>query len=84
MFDVRMQILVSEEQRRLLHDEARATGSSAAALVRDAIDARFGRPSREERIAAAERLAGGHAEFVPADELRELIDSRFDESAPQG
>ena len=57
MFSERFQILLSPEQRRRLEEEASARGTSAAAVVREAIDARFGHLSRQERIRAAEEIA---------------------------
>lgn len=81
MYSQRMQILITPEQRRRLEDESRSTGVSVAALVRAALDARYGSgPTREERMAAAEYLTtGGTAEHIPIEELNELIDSRFDD-----
>ena len=79
MYSERFQILLSPEQRKRLEDEARRTGSSISALVREAVDARFGGVTREQRKAAAERIASGTAEFIPPDELEELLDSRYDE-----
>lgn len=57
MFSERLQILVTPEQRRLLESEARHRGGSVGGLVREAIDARFGAISREERILAVEEIA---------------------------
>ncbi len=81
MYTSRMQILLSPAQRRLLEEEARASGASVASLVREAIDARFARPSAAARLEAAERLVAHEAELVEVDELRELIDARFDPPA---
>lgn len=79
MYNGRMQILISPEQRRCLQDEARASGASVAALVREAIDQRFGRqPPREERGMAARRITARQVRMPPPEELRELIDSRFE------
>lgn len=78
MYTERMQILLSPEQRRKLESEARARGASVAALVREAIDARFSAVTSEERRRALERMRARNAEYVPPDELESLIDSRFD------
>lgn len=57
MYSERLQLLLSPEQRRRLDDEARRTGASIASLIRDALDERYGRlPTREERMAALERI----------------------------
>lgn len=82
MYSERMQILVSPDQRRMLEEEARRTGSSVASLVREAVDARFRQPTREQRMGAAARMAARSAEYVPPDELKGLIDDRFDREYP--
>lgn len=79
MYSERVQILLSPEQRKRLEDEARRSGSSIAALVRDAIDARFAGVTREQRMEAVKRMTSRSAEFIPPDELEELIDSRYDD-----
>ncbi len=57
MLTVRLQVLVSPAQKRRLEAEAHSRGESIGELVREAIDARYGRmPSRRERMAAVERL----------------------------
>jgi len=57
MITERVQILLTPEQRRRLEDEARRQARSVASLVREAIDARFGTVSRQERLAAVEAIA---------------------------
>lgn len=79
MYSERMQILLSPDQRRRLEDEARLRGSSVASLVREALDARFGGVTRDERIEAARRMTLREAEYLPPEELERLIDSRFDD-----
>lgn len=81
MFSERMQILISPEQRRWLELTAKDRGTSVAALVREALDAHFLIPTREERMAAAAWLTSGTGPFehVPIKELNEIIDSRFDD-----
>lgn len=83
MYTERVQILLSPEQRRRLEQEARRTGASIASLVREALEARFGGVTSEERRRAAVRLTSRTAEHVPPEELRELIDSRFDDEYPE-
>lgn len=81
MYSERMQILLSRAQRRRLQDVARESGSSVAALVREAIDARYGGDgvTPEQRLEAFRRLTERQVELVPPDDLRELIDGRFDD-----
>lgn len=61
----RTQILLEEEQYRLLKVEAERTGASLGALVRAAVDARFGRSSGDQRAAleALEQTAGAWADL---------------------
>src|ERR1700736_293743 len=42
MLNERLQILIRPDQRRRLEAEARRRGTSVAALVREAVDSRFG------------------------------------------
>lgn len=45
-----------------------------ASLVREAIDARYRRPSREQRLAAVEAIAAmTEGKFLPPDELERII-----------
>jgi len=77
MLKERLQLLISAEQRKRLEDEARRTGRSVGALVREAIDARFGAVTREDRLQAVEEIRSmesGH--FLPPDELGRLSDCR--------
>ena len=74
MFDQRMQILISAEQRRRLEAEARERKTSVGRLIRDAIDARFGAVTREQRVRAVEEIAkmrGG--KFLSVEEMHRLI-----------
>lgn len=57
---LRTQILLSEEQRRLLDVASVRTGKSMAELVRDAIDATYlSEQGTLADVAAIERAAGG-------------------------
>ncbi|HYW23552.1 MAG TPA: hypothetical protein VE953_05270 [Terriglobales bacterium] len=56
MITERVQVLLTPQQRRRLEDEARRQARSVASLVREAIDARFGTVSRQERLAAVEAI----------------------------
>jgi hypothetical protein len=79
----RVQILLTAEQRRRLEHEARQRGSSLAALVRDAVDARYGGLPRDERVAAVESIAGMRGEFVPPEELERIVDEERDEAVEE-
>jgi hypothetical protein len=79
MYSERMQIFLSRDQRRRLQAEAHARGTSVGSLVREAIDARFGGVSADDRRAALERMRRRSAEELPPDQLKELIDGRFGE-----
>lgn len=56
MITERVQILLTRQQRRRLENEAQRQARSVASLVREAIDARFGTFSREERLAAVDAI----------------------------
>lgn len=74
MLDQRMQLLISKEQRRQLESKARESGKSVGQLIREAIDARYGAISREERIRAAREIRqakGGR--YLTVAELHELV-----------
>lgn len=80
MLNERLQILVTPDQRRRLQEEAKRRRSSVAALIREAIDARFGAVTRADRLRALEEIRamkGGR--FVPPDELDRLIEREHDD-----
>ena len=83
MINERLQILLTPEQRRRLAQEARLQGRSVASLVREAIDARYGTPNREKRLAAVAAIgamSGGR--FASPEELNRVVEderlSNFD------
>lgn len=79
MLKERLQILVSREQRRRLEAEARRTGSSVGALVREAIDARVGATAVDARLAAVDAIAALSGTYLPPDELDTIVgDERLD------
>lgn len=82
MYSERMQILLSPEQRRLVEDEARRAGRSAAAVVREAIEARYRSADPGRRRAAFERMRRRRAATLPPEELEALLESRFDDELP--
>ncbi|MDP9343820.1 MAG: hypothetical protein M3Q23_17360 [Actinomycetota bacterium] len=75
MLSERFQILLSTEQRRRLEAEARRRGTSVASLIRDAIDARFGSVSREDRLRAMSEIRGmTGGRFLSPEELNRLVE----------
>ncbi len=82
MYSERMQLLLTPEQRRRVDTEAKRRGSSAAAVIREAIDAQIQPFSREERRAALERLEAIRIPFVPIDQLNAMIDEGRDVVPP--
>lgn len=79
MFDQRLQLLVSADQRRRLEAKAKETGKSVGRLIREAIDARYGAISRDDRIRAAKEIGemkGGR--FLTVAQMHEIIgEERF-------
>jgi len=88
MYNERMQILVSPEQRRTLEVEAEARSMSVAALVREAIDARFDTVDRARRRVAFEELqriaARGEEVALTPEELNRRIDESHTEEIERG
>jgi threonine synthase len=74
MLNERLQILVSEEHRRRLEAEAKRRDTSVGSLVREAIDARFGAVTEEERLRAVTEIAAMKGVFLEPDELARVID----------
>ena len=73
MLSERLQILVSREQRRRLEEEARRTGASVGALVREAIEARVGAAAVGERLEAVAAISALSGTYLPPDELDAII-----------
>jgi len=73
MLKERLQLLISAEQRKRLEDEARRTGRSVGALVREAIDAQLGTATRHERLRAVEEIAALRGVYLPLEELESVI-----------
>lgn len=79
MFDHRLQLLVSADQRRRLEAKAKETGKSVNQLIREAIDARYTSIGREDRIRAAKEIreAKGGRYLTPAQLDRIISDERL-------
>jgi len=78
MLSERLQILVSTEQRQRLEAEAARRGTSVAALVREAVDARYGTVTRVERERAVADIGAMRGTYRSPDQLEELIDAERD------
>ena len=82
MLKERLQVLISAEQRLRLEEEARRAGMSVGALVREAIDARFGAPSLADRRRAFAAVTAMHGRYLSPEELEALGDDERDRTAP--
>lgn len=78
MLKERLQILVSAEQRRRLEAEAARRCTSVAALVREALDARYGPVSRVEREEAVAEIRSMRGTYRSPEKLEGLIDAERD------
>jgi len=82
MLNHRLQVLVSKEQRNRLDAEARARGGSIGALVREAIDARYGATPVSKRIKAVEEIAAMRVDALPSPaEINSIIDAEHEATA---
>lgn len=79
MHKERLQILIEPEQRQRLEMEAKRRGASVAALIREAIDARFGAVRREDRLQGLEEIRRLRGSFLPPAELDRLVDQEREE-----
>lgn len=82
MLDQRLQVLVSKDQRRRLEEEARRRNRSVGAVIREAVDQRYGGVTRVGKVAAAARIAGMSGSPVSLEEIEAVLDGRFDVAAP--
>lgn len=80
MYDERLQILLTREQRRRLEAEAERRSASVASLVREAIDARFQPVGREARLAAFAELRRIGAAYTGPTCAPEELERQLDES----
>jgi hypothetical protein len=83
MYDVRLQLLISPEQRRRLKIEAKRQKTSVASVIREAIDARLGSIAPDQRIRAVEEIGAMKGRFIPPRELRRLIDEEREQALPR-
>jgi hypothetical protein len=88
MYNERIQLLASKEQRQRWEREARLRGASLSSVIRDAVDAQLGGTSREDKIAAAEAIAA--IEGLPSisvEEMNRMLADAYDEATrfpPEG
>jgi ribosome maturation protein Sdo1 len=84
MYSERIQLLISKEQRRRLEQEAKRRGTSVASVVRDAVDAQLGAPTRQQRLEALERIRSRHgAPFLTPEELNDLVAEEREANIPE-
>jgi hypothetical protein len=85
MYNERIQLLASKEQRQRWEREARRLGISLSSLIRDAVDTQLEGISRADKIAAAEAIAAmplGPA--ISPEELRRMLIEGHDEQIMRG
>jgi hypothetical protein len=80
MYNVRLQLLISPEQRRRLEIEAKRRKTSVASVIREAIDARLGSTTPEARLRAVEEIGRMKGKFVPPRDLKRLIDEEREQA----
>jgi hypothetical protein len=79
MFTQRLQVLISAEQRRRLEAEADRRAVSVASLIREAVDAKFGGVSRDERLRAVAAIkANRGGRYLSPEELSRIADEERD------
>jgi hypothetical protein len=83
MFSVRLQLLISPEQRRRLEVEAKRRKVSVASVIREAIDARYGSIAPEQRAFAVDEIGRMRGRFLQPQELRRLIDEEREQILPR-
>jgi predicted transcriptional regulator len=75
MYDQRLQLLLSLEQRRRVEAEARRRDASVASVIREAIDAHLGTVDRAARLRAVEEIAAMRAgPFLTPEELNRIVE----------
>lgn len=62
----RTQVYLSDEELELLDQARDATGASRSELIRRAVRATFGQPSKRDRLRALERSAGSWPQSAPS------------------
>ena len=78
MYTERLQILLTKDQRARLEAEARSRRSSVAGVVREAVEAHLGGPSRDARVAAAERIGLMKGRRVSVADMHDLVSQERD------
>jgi len=74
MFNERLQLLISPEQRHRLEEEARRRDASIASVIREAIDLHLGTVDRSARLRALDELrAMQGGPFLTPEELNREV-----------
>lgn len=82
MLTERLQVLISQDQRRRLEAEAQRRGASVATVVREAIDERVGRVTRDDRRRAVEEIAAMKGRHLSVEEIAAIIDGERERNFP--
>lgn len=78
MYSERLQILLTQDQRRRLREEAKRRKTSVTALVREAVDEHFGVVPEGSREQAYQSIVARRSRYVAPDKLDELVEGRFE------
>lgn len=85
MYNERIQLLASKEQRSRWEREARRLDVSLSSLIRDAVDAQLEGISRADKIAAAEAIAAmPPGPSIAPEELNRMLAEAHDEQIMRG
>lgn len=76
MYNERMQILISPEQRRRIEDEAASRNVPLAVVVRGALDEHLGSGDGTKRERAAARILSRDLRSVSPKKLNDMLDER--------
>jgi hypothetical protein len=83
MYNERLQILVTPEQRKRWELEARRRGTSVAGLIRDAVDRDMASLDREDPASAVDVIRAMRGRVLPPDELDRLVEEERARARPR-
>ncbi len=70
----RVEVLFDPQQYGLIEQIARSRGETLGALVRQAVEQQYLRPTLEQRKAAVRNILGQEVDFGPWDEVKKDIE----------